>query len=70
MRAGVLIEQVAHNDCCAFRTAGFLLCLNLTGFQMQVQTPAIEPAWRVNRSMRVTDENRSQCFTAKAQVCR
>ena len=59
-------EQVAHNDCCAFRTAGFLLCLNLTGFQMQVQTRNRTCLTRKQINAR-NRRNRSQCFTAETQ---
>ena len=59
-------EQVAHNDCCSFRTAGFLLCLNLTGFQMQMQTRNRTRLTREQINAR-NRRNRSQCFTAEAQ---
>ena len=59
-------EQVAHNDCCAFRTAGFLLCLNLTGFQMQMQTRNRSRLTREQINAR-NRRNRSQCFTAEAK---
>ena len=34
---GRVVKQVAHNDCCAFRTAHFLVCLYFPCFQMQME---------------------------------
>ena len=34
---GRVVKQVAHNDCCAFRTARFLVCLYFPCFQMQME---------------------------------